>query len=68
MVLLIANLPWHYIEKPTLALRKKLSFVAKVRGIEVGKSAVAAPEPLPEDRPDFAGLDDARGHSAPNPV
>lgn len=31
MVMLMANLSWHYIEKPILALRKKFSFVARVR-------------------------------------
>jgi peptidoglycan/LPS O-acetylase OafA/YrhL len=33
---------WHFVEKPILVLRKKFSFVAKVRGIEPGSVATAA--------------------------
>lgn len=34
---------WHCIEKPVLAMRKRFSFVARVRGVDVRQSAVAAP-------------------------
>lgn len=31
LVLLVANLSWHFVEKPILGLRRKFSFVARVR-------------------------------------
>ncbi len=34
LVILMAFLSWNVIEKPILALRKKFSFVAKMRGVE----------------------------------
>lgn len=37
LVIGVAYISWHYIEKPTLALRKKFSFIAKERGIEAVK-------------------------------
>ena len=33
-VFLVAWASWHYVEKPILGLRKKFSFVAKVRGLD----------------------------------
>ncbi|MYN17690.1 acyltransferase family protein [Rugamonas sp. FT107W] len=33
MVLVMSNLSWHFIEKPILAMRKKFSFVARVRDL-----------------------------------
>jgi len=41
MVLVMANLSWHFIEKPILAMRKKFSFVAKVR--DLGEESATAP-------------------------
>jgi len=43
-VALLATFSWHVIEKPILGLRKKFSFVARVRGVEgPGESLVNAP-------------------------
>jgi len=41
----VAFLSWHLVEKPILAMRKKFSFVAKVRGVE---DAPATAPALPE--------------------
>jgi len=47
-VALLASLSWHGIEKPILSLRRRFSFVARVRGVEgVGESLVDAPPQTP---------------------
>ena len=44
VVILFATGSWHWIEKPILGLRKKFSFVARVRGVaDVPTDSVAAP-------------------------
>jgi peptidoglycan/LPS O-acetylase OafA/YrhL len=40
----IAFLSWNLVEKPILALRKKFSFVAKVRGVEGAPAEVVDTE------------------------
>lgn len=47
-VALLAIFSWHVIEKPILGLRKKFSFVAKVRGVD---DAPPAPAALPQTAP-----------------
>jgi peptidoglycan/LPS O-acetylase OafA/YrhL len=43
----VAWTSWHFVEKPLLALRKKFSFVAKVRGVEdLQSSNTVAPTPV----------------------
>lgn len=55
VVLLFAAGSWHLVERPVLRLRKRFSFVARARGIDMGESAVSAPAPLPTDAPALAG-------------
>jgi peptidoglycan/LPS O-acetylase OafA/YrhL len=49
----IAWLSWHFVEKPLLALRKRFTIIAKIRGIDQPSHAAAAPsgserlDPLP---------------------
>jgi peptidoglycan/LPS O-acetylase OafA/YrhL len=46
LITLFAMFSWHCIEKPILRLRKRFSFVARVRGVEgPGESKVGAPSP-----------------------
>lgn len=46
VLLPLAMLSWHLIEKPVLALRKRYSFVVRARGIEDSEeSLVDAPPP-----------------------
>jgi peptidoglycan/LPS O-acetylase OafA/YrhL len=49
LALLVANLSWHFIEKPILGLRRKFSFVARVRELtpETPAAEAAAPQPAP---------------------
>lgn len=56
-VVLFATASWHLIEKPVLGLRKKFSFVARVRGIDVDPDNNAAPTPQASDVPSFAGAE-----------
>ena len=42
-VALLAAFSWHVIEKPVLGLRKRFSFVARVRGVASGSDATIAP-------------------------
>lgn len=42
-VIAVAWLSWHFVEKPLLALRKRFSIVAKIRGVDEMSSA--KPEP-----------------------
>ncbi len=46
LIVLFAMFSWHCIEKPILTLRKRFSFVARVRGVEgPDESKVGAPPP-----------------------
>jgi len=36
-IFLVAGLSWHFVERPILSLRKKFSFVARIRGVEESK-------------------------------
>jgi peptidoglycan/LPS O-acetylase OafA/YrhL len=47
-VALFAAFSWHVIEKPILSLRKKFSFVARVRGVAGANDVSVAPK-LPDD-------------------
>ncbi|MEC5217954.1 peptidoglycan/LPS O-acetylase OafA/YrhL [Actimicrobium sp. GrIS 1.19] len=49
MVLLMSNLSWHFVEKPILAMRKRFSFVAKVRDLGDGATRADTGASLPED-------------------
>ena len=49
-VILLATASWHLIEKPILSLRKRFSFVARVRGVEDAvKPAKVRPSAVPPD-------------------
>jgi peptidoglycan/LPS O-acetylase OafA/YrhL len=51
-VFAVAWTSWHFVEKPLLALRKKFSFVAKVRGVEDMQSTnTVAPTPITDPGP-----------------
>ncbi len=44
----VATCSWHFVEKPILGLRKRFSFVARVRGVASQADASVAPQ-LPDD-------------------
>ena len=44
LVLFVSNFSWHLIEKPILSMRKKFSFVARVRDLGVDKISTGASE------------------------
>ncbi len=49
-IVLFAAFSWHCLEKQVLKLRKRFSFVARVRGVEgPGESLVSAPPPSPDN-------------------
>jgi peptidoglycan/LPS O-acetylase OafA/YrhL len=48
VVFLVACGSWHFVEKPILSLRKRFSFVARVRGVETDKNP-AVPQPSLEE-------------------
>jgi peptidoglycan/LPS O-acetylase OafA/YrhL len=49
LITLFAMFSWHCLEKQALKLRKRFSFVARVRGVEgPGESKVGAPPPVEE--------------------
>lgn len=54
-VALFAAFSWHFVEKPILGLRKKFSFVAKVRGVAAAQEATIAATPVKGTEHDFAG-------------
>jgi peptidoglycan/LPS O-acetylase OafA/YrhL len=58
LILAFAAFSWHALEKQLLKLRKRFSFVARVRGVEgPGESVVGAPPPVDarEDLPQSGG-------------
>jgi peptidoglycan/LPS O-acetylase OafA/YrhL len=56
-VAVAATCSWHFVEKPILGLRKRFSFVARVRGVAGQTDAGVAPHLLTEALPtmDFPG-------------
>jgi peptidoglycan/LPS O-acetylase OafA/YrhL len=52
VVAVVATCSWHFVEKPILGLRKRFSFVARVRGVAGQTDAGVAP-PL-QDEPSLA--------------
>jgi peptidoglycan/LPS O-acetylase OafA/YrhL len=49
MVGSLATFSWHFIEKPILGLRKKFSFVAKIRGVADAGTTPLPPRKIPDD-------------------
>ncbi len=55
---IFAAFSWHNVEKPVLGLRKRFSFVAKVRGVAHEGEDTIAPAPVIDARQDYVGTED----------
>ena len=58
---IFAALSWHNVEKPVLGLRKRFSFVAKVRGVAHEGEETIAPAPVNNTVHDYFGPEEAPG-------